>query len=85
MWRSVAIVAIFLLSRFSSSIFATFWSLFGQMHRDNFKIDEKEYEAIWQTGVTLFGAFNIVAVLVGLNMLIAMLNDSYTRIMVSTT
>jgi len=32
------------------------------------------------TGMWLFGAFNIVAVLVALNMLIAILNESYTRI-----
>lgn len=35
--------------------------------------------------MVLFGAFNIVAVLVALNMLIAMLNESYTRITVNAT
>lgn len=71
--------------RFSSSVSTIFWSLFGQIDRDNFKIDETEYETIWRTGMVLFGAFNIVAVLVALNMLIAMLNESYTRITVNTT
>ena len=33
--------------------------------------------------MTLFGAFNITAVLVALNMLIAILNDSYVQITVS--
>lgn len=59
-----------------------FWSLFGEIDESNFKIDEKGYGAIWKTGMTLFGAFNIVAVLVALNMLIAILNESYTRITV---
>lgn len=62
-----------------------FWSLFGQIDRESFKIEKEGYEAIWRTGVTLFGAFNIMAVLVALNMLIAMLNESYSRITVNTT
>ncbi|KAJ7372248.1 hypothetical protein OS493_019692 [Desmophyllum pertusum] len=68
------------LERFVGSFRTIFWSLFGQIDRENFKIEEEEYEVIWRTGMTLFGAFNIVAVLVALNMLIAMLNESYTRI-----
>ena len=64
---------------------AIFWSLFGQIDRENFKIEGEEYEAIWKAGTILFGAFNVVAVLVALNMLIAMLNESYTRIAVSVT
>ena len=76
---------IFLFCRFVGSFRTIFWSLFGQIDRENFKIEEEEYEVIWRTGMTLFGAFNIVAVLVALNMLIAMLNESYTRITVSPT
>ena len=48
-----------------------------------FEITEAGYETIWWTGLTLFGVFNIVAVLVAVNMLIAILNESYTRISVS--
>ena len=62
-----------------------FWSLFGQIDHENFNLDERGYEVIWTTGMLLFGVFNIVAVLVAVNMLIAMLNESYTRITVSTT
>ena len=54
---------------------AIFWSLFGQIDRESFEIEEEEYEAIWKTGMILFGTFNVVAVLVALNMLIAMLNN----------
>lgn len=57
-----------------------FWSLFGQIDPSSFKISEAEYGVIWRTGMTLFGAFNITAVLVALNMLIAILNDSYVQI-----
>ena len=60
-----------------------FWSLFGQIDPSSFKISEAEYGVIWRTGMTLFGAFNITAVLVALNMLIAILNDSYVQITVS--
>ena len=59
-----------------------FWSLFGEIDESSFQLDENGYGAIWKTGMVLFGAFNIVAVLVALNMLIAILNDSYIRITV---
>lgn len=81
----LTMLAIFLLFRFPSSVEAIFWSLFGQIDRENFKIEEKEYEVIWKTGMIFFGTFNVVAVLVALNMLIAMLNESYNRIAVSDT
>ena len=60
-----------------------FWSLFGEIEFEEFRIEESGYGAIWGTGMTLFALFNIVAVLVALNMLIAILNESYTRISVS--
>ena len=50
--------------------------------RKDFEIKEKRYNGIWITALTLFGLFNIVAVLVGLNTLIAILNESYTRVKV---
>ena len=66
------------------SVSAIFWSLFGQIDPGSFElVDESEYDVIWKTGLILFGTFNIVAVLVALNMLIAILNDSYVQITVS--
>ena len=59
-----------------------FWSLFGDINHDSFKIDEGPYILISETGVLLFAVFNITAVVVALNMLIAMLNESFTRITV---
>lgn len=64
------------------SVTTIFWSLFGQVDPGSFQFDESEYDVIWKTGLFLFGAFNIVAVLVALNMLIAILNDSYVQITV---
>ena len=58
------------------------WSLFGEIDESSFQLDASGYGAIWKTGMVLFGAFNIVAVLVALNILIAILNDSYIRITV---
>ena len=59
-----------------------FWILFGQIDESSFKINESGYGVIWKTGMTLFGALNIVAVLVALNMLIAVLNQRYTSLTV---
>ena len=66
------------------TVSAIFWSLFGQVDPSSFQDDESEYDVIWKTALILFGAFNIVAVLVALNMLIAILNDSYVQITVRT-
>ncbi|KAJ7372243.1 Short transient receptor putative channel 1 [Desmophyllum pertusum] len=71
---------IVLISEFLNSVNTIFWSLFGQIDPGSFKIAEGEYDIISKTGITLFGAFNLIAVLVALNMLIAILNDSYVQI-----
>ena len=77
------ILRTFFTCRFGSSMNTIFWTLFGQIDESSFKINESGYGAIWKTGMTLFGAFNIVAVLVALNMLIAILNQRYTSVTVS--
>lgn len=46
------------------------------------KVEESEEPYHNITALKLFGLFNIVAVLVGLNTLIAILNESYTRVKV---
>ena len=66
------------------SVSTIFWSLFGQIDPGSFQLDDAEYDVIQKTGLILFGTFNIVAVLVALNMLIAILNDSYVQITVRT-
>lgn len=59
-----------------------FWTIFGLTEKDGFQIDVSGYDAIWKTGMTLFAAYNIIIVIVAINMLIAILNESYTRITV---
>ena len=65
------------------SFWVTFWALFGQIEKEYFHIEEKGFESITNAGIIIFGVFNVAAVLVALNMLIAILNESYTRISVS--
>lgn len=57
-----------------------FWALFGELDRDYFRLPEKGFEILTIANLIIFGAFNIAAVLVALNMLIAILNESYSRI-----
>lgn len=71
----------FFIYSMSGSVTTIFWSLFGQVDPGSFQLGS-EYNVIWKTALILFGAFNIVAVLVALNMLIAILNDSYVQITV---
>ena len=70
-------------SSIEKSFSGTFWALFGQIDLGHFHITEKGFESITYAGIIIFGVFNVAAVLVALNMLIAILNDSYTRISVS--
>ena len=65
------------------SFTGTFYALFNKIDLEHFYIKEKGFESITYAGLIIFGVFNVVAVLVALNMLIAILNDSYRRISVS--
>ncbi|XP_044173394.1 short transient receptor potential channel 4-like isoform X2 [Acropora millepora] len=62
------------------SFSGTFWALFGQIDLDHLHAKEKGFEPITYAAVIIFGVFNVAAVLVALNMLIAILNDAYTKI-----
>ena len=73
----------FSVFRLENSATFTFWALFGMSDRTKLKIKEEDYGAIWDMARALFGLFHIVAVLVGLNTLIAILSESYTRVKVS--
>ncbi|XP_068688899.1 transient receptor potential-gamma protein-like [Montipora foliosa] len=68
------------IGNLGESMSVTFWALFGEIDRDNFHVPEQGFEILTSASVIIFGAFNIAAVLVALNMLIAILNESYTRI-----
>ena len=63
-----------------------FWALFGQTPLHQFEEEEGGVDhlvIICETGRLLFGLFLIVAVLVGINMLIAMMNNSFAFVTVS--
>ena len=61
-----------------------FWTLFDQSKLDDFYTSGKRrFKITQQTGEILFGAFSICVVLVGVNMLIAMMNKSYEFFAVS--
>ena len=62
-------------------MYVSFWALFGQIDMDDFETTPS-YEVIHDTGLTLFGVYNVVTVLVALNILIAILNKKYDDITV---
>jgi len=59
-----------------------FWSIFGlvQLHVTNV-VPKHEFTEF--VGATMFGTYNIISLVVLLNMLIAMMNNSYQHIAVS--
>ena len=73
---------IFFLS-FRDAMQTMFWALFGQTDLEYFNTKGEQFEITQETGKFLFGMFSICAVMVGLNMLIAMMNNSYEFIAVS--
>ena len=61
-----------------------FWTLFDQSNLEDFyTTGKRRFKITQETGEFLFGAFSICAVLVGVNMLIAMMNNSYEFFAVS--
>lgn len=59
-----------------------FWDLFGMAELESLKTDEKF--AITQfTGELLLGLYSIASILVAINMLIAMMTNSYQQVAVS--
>ena len=80
-------IYIFLYSSPSSivDIFTTiFWSLFGMVETDSVEIDEA-YSISKVTnpfGYVLFGVYNVMAVIVFINILVAMLTSSFNHILV---
>ena len=63
-------------------MYASFWALFGQIDLEFFETTPP-YDVIHDTDLTLFGVYNVVTVLVALNILIAILNKKYDDITVS--
>lgn len=90
--RAIQIVPLYwwaafhLLSLFPLRLFETlqslFWSIFGllNLYVTNVKARHEFTEFI---GATMFGTYNVISLVVLLNMLIAMMNNSYQLIAVS--
>ena len=66
----------------TGSLVTVFWSLFGKVELGEFET-EPTFIVIKVTALLLFAVFNVFAVLVALNILIAMLNNSFTQNTVS--
>jgi hypothetical protein len=60
-----------------------FWALFDQTNIENFETTHPKFEITSDTGKILFAVYLISAVLVGINMLIAMMNNSFEYVAVS--
>ena len=59
-----------------------FWALFGHVEFSTFETDENS-KITMVTGQILFAVYSLASILVVLNLLIAMLNNSYKKVDVS--
>lgn len=60
-----------------------FWASFGAVGIENFELTGiKSYTRFW--GLLMFGSYSVINVIVLLNLLIAMMSNSYAIIDVST-
>ena len=60
-----------------------FWALFDQTNIEIFEGTHPKFHVTSKTGKFLFAIYLITAVLVGINMLIAMMNNSFEYVAVS--
>lgn len=69
--------------RLFETLQSLFWSVFGllSLYVTNVKARHEFTEYV---GATMFGTYNVISLVVLLNMLIAMMNNSYQLIAVST-
>lgn len=69
-------------SRLFETLQSLFWSIFGliNLYVTNVKAQHEFTEFV---GATMFGTYNVISLVVLLNMLIAMMNNSYQLIAVS--
>lgn len=81
--RSPSVDKIFTCCRLFETLQSLFWSIFGliSLYVTNVDADHQFTEFV---GATMFGTYNIISLVVLLNMLIAMMNNSYQHIAVST-
>lgn len=72
-----------LLFRLFETLQSLFWSVFGLISLYVTNVDEN-HEFTEFVGTTMFGTYNVISLVVLLNMLIAMMNNSYQHIAVSS-
>ncbi|XP_028397955.1 uncharacterized protein LOC114521651 [Dendronephthya gigantea] len=65
------------LGRFGNAWRVMFWALFDQTNIEKFDSTHPKFEITSKVGKVLFAIYLIIAVLVGINMLIAMMNNSF--------
>ena len=72
-------------STVQSSINALFWSLFGMTDLSSLEVNTENEDSVYKTQTTLlrwlFGTYNVVAIVILLNMLIAMMAHSYDNVL----
>lgn len=71
-----------LFCRVDKGLESLFWSLFGLANLETFEIDKPEFQITRQTGVALFGLYQVLIAVVAINMLIAMMTRSFETIVV---
>lgn len=73
------------MDRFASGLDELFWALFDKTDLDAFRIEKEEFKITEITGEMLFAVYNVVAILIALNMLIAMMANSFQKVAASRT
>ena len=66
----------------SESIQTMFWALFDQVDQEEFETKNEKLAITQRTGKILFALYSVCAVVVALNMLIAMMSNSFDYITV---
>lgn len=78
---NILILLAFHFSLFESSQ-SLFWASFGMVGLENFELEGiKSYTRFW--GLLMFGSYSVINVIVLLNLLIAMMSNSYAMIEVT--
>lgn len=79
---TTSINVLFVFCRLFETLQSLFWSVFGllNLYVTNVKARHEFTEFV---GATMFGTYNVISLVVLLNMLIAMMNNSYQLIAVS--
>ena len=73
----------FLRFRHANTFLALFWVLIGTLNVDDMEVHDPAFRTTQEFGRIFVSFYIICMVIVALSMLVAMMNDSFNRIMVS--